>query len=161
MIIHNIQPLKLRRKELRAAMTPAEIRLWQALKHSQLDHLKFRRQPSIGPFIADFYCPAAKRVIELDGSVHDSETAQQQDAERTAYWSAWDCGWCGLKIVRSWRIWRAFCAKLSDRRGRKRSNHPGAARHPSLSKEGKFCNILQCVGELNGLIGDFPDVTTP
>jgi very-short-patch-repair endonuclease len=95
MIIHNIQPLKLRRKELRAAMTPAEIRLWQALKHSQLDHLKFRRQPSIGPFIADFYCPAAKRVIELDGSVHDSETAQQQDAERTAYLVS-----LGLRVVR-------------------------------------------------------------
>ena len=55
MIIHNIQPLKPRRKELRSTMTPAEIRLWQALKHSQLDVLKFRRQHSIGPFIADFY----------------------------------------------------------------------------------------------------------
>jgi len=95
MQIHNVQVLKPRRKELRSTMTPAEIRLWQALKHSQLDHLKFRRQPSIGPFIADFYCPAAKRVIELDGSVHDSETAQQQDAERTAYRVS-----LGLRVVR-------------------------------------------------------------
>ena len=76
-------------------MTPAEIRLWQALKHRQLDGLKFRRQPSIGPFIADFYCPSAKLVIELDGSVHDSEAAQQQDGERTAYLVS-----LGLRVVR-------------------------------------------------------------
>jgi very-short-patch-repair endonuclease len=50
-----------------------------------LGNLKFRRQHSIGPFVADFYCPAAKLVIELDGLVHNSETAQQQDEERTAY----------------------------------------------------------------------------
>ncbi len=95
MIIHNIQPLKPRRKELRSTMTPAEIRLWQALKHSQLDHLKFRRQHSMGPYIADFYCPVAKLVIELDGSVHDSDAAQQQDAERTVYLLS-----LGLRVVR-------------------------------------------------------------
>ena len=95
MTVHNIQPLKSRRKGLRSAMTPAEIRLWQALKHRQLNGLKFRRQPSIGPFIADFYCPAAKLVIELDGSAHDSESAQQQDAERTAYLVS-----LGLRVVR-------------------------------------------------------------
>jgi len=95
MRIHNAQPLKPRRKELRATMTPAEIRLWQALKHSQLNNLKFRRQHSIGPFVADFYCPAAKLVIELDGSVHDSETVQQWDKERTAYLVS-----LGLRVVR-------------------------------------------------------------
>jgi len=95
MRIHNLQPLKPRRKELRATMTPAEIRLWQALKHSQLENLKFRRQHSIGPFIADFYCPVAKLVIELDGSAHDSESAQQQDRERTAYLAS-----LGLQVVR-------------------------------------------------------------
>ncbi len=95
MQLHNVQALKPRRKTLRAAMTPAEICLWQALKHRQLDDLKFRRQSSIGPYIADFYCPAAQLVIELDGSVHDSEAAQQQDAERTAYLIS-----LGLRVVR-------------------------------------------------------------
>jgi len=76
-------------------MSPAEVHLWQALKHRQLDDLKFRRQSSIGPYIADFYCPAAQLVIELDGSVHDSEAAQQQDAERTAYLIS-----LGLRVVR-------------------------------------------------------------
>ncbi|NJM13826.1 MAG: endonuclease domain-containing protein [Synechococcaceae cyanobacterium SM1_2_3] len=95
MQLHNVQALKPRRKELRSAMTPAEIRLWQTLKHRQLDGLKFRRQASIGPYIADFYCPDAHLIIELDGSVHDSETAQQQDAERTAYLMS-----LGLRVVR-------------------------------------------------------------
>ena len=95
MQLHNVQALKPRRKELCSARTPAEIRLWQALKHSQLDGLKFRRQHSMGPYIADFYCPAAKLVIELDGSVHDSEAAQQQDAERTSYLLS-----LGLRVVR-------------------------------------------------------------
>jgi very-short-patch-repair endonuclease len=66
-------------------MTPAEIRLWQALKHRQVDDLKFRRQHSIGPFIVDFYCPSAKLVVELDGAAHDSEIAWQRDEGRTAY----------------------------------------------------------------------------
>ncbi len=66
-------------------MTPAEIRLWQALKHRQIENLKFRRQHSIGFFIVDFYCPSAKLVVELDGSAHDSETAWQRDEGRTAY----------------------------------------------------------------------------
>jgi very-short-patch-repair endonuclease len=118
-------------------MTPAEIRLWQALKHRQLDGLKFRRQPSIGPFIADFYCPAAKLVIELDGSVHDSEAAQQQDAERTAYLVS-----LGLRVVRfeNREVMGNLEGVLGEIREQAGPNHPGAARHPSLSKEGnKSC----------------------
>jgi len=76
-------------------MTPAEIRLWQALKHRQVDDLKFRRQHSIGPFIVDFYCPSAKLIVELDGSAHDSETAWQRDEQRTAYLVS-----LGLRVVR-------------------------------------------------------------
>ncbi|MFO1429839.1 MAG: endonuclease domain-containing protein [Candidatus Competibacteraceae bacterium] len=95
MHIHNISSLKLRRRALRSTMTPAEIKLWQALKNRQLDELKFRRQHSIGPFIVDFYCPSARLVVELDGSVHDSDIAWQQDEQRTAYLES-----LGLTVVR-------------------------------------------------------------
>ncbi len=95
MHVHNVPSLKPRRQELRTVMTPAEIKLWQALKHRQVDDLKFRRQHSIGPFIVDFYCPSAKLVVELDGSVHDSETAWQRDEQRTAYLVS-----LGLSVVR-------------------------------------------------------------
>jgi very-short-patch-repair endonuclease len=85
MPIYNVPSLKPRRKERRATLTPAEIRLWQALQQRQLENLKFRRQHSIGPFIVDFYCPSAKRVVELNGSAHDSDTAWRRDEQRTAY----------------------------------------------------------------------------
>ena len=45
--------------------------------------LKFRRQHPIGRFIADFYCHEKKLVIEVDGSVHNSEEQREYDAGRT------------------------------------------------------------------------------
>ena len=48
------------RKELRNHSTPAEATLWRLLKSSQISHLKFRRQHSVGPYIIDFYCPKLK-----------------------------------------------------------------------------------------------------
>ena len=95
MTVHNLPSLKARRKELRATMTPAEIRLWQALKQRQPNNLKFRRQHSMGPFIVDFYCPSANLVVELDGSSHDSEEAWRHDERRTAYLES-----LGLKVTR-------------------------------------------------------------
>jgi len=66
-------------------MTPAEARLWNALKKRQLAGRKFRRQHSIGPYIVDFYCPSEKIAIELDGACHDDLVRNQYDAERQAY----------------------------------------------------------------------------
>ena len=52
--------------------TPAERRLWQAVRKHRTGGLKFRRQVPLGPYIADFYCycPSAHLVIELDGATH-------------------------------------------------------------------------------------------
>jgi very-short-patch-repair endonuclease len=58
-------------RRLRQNMTPAEQRLWDALRNKQLDGLKFRTQHPVGPFILDFWCPAHKLVVEVDGSIHD------------------------------------------------------------------------------------------
>jgi very-short-patch-repair endonuclease len=67
---------------LRQAMPEAETRLWHQLRDRRLMGHKFRRQHSIGPFIADFACVAARLVIELDGSQHAQ--AEAADAQRTA-----------------------------------------------------------------------------
>ena len=61
-------------------MTAAEALLWQQLRASQLDGLRFRRQQVIHGFIADFYCHAAGVVVEDDGGVHDSQV--EYDAAR-------------------------------------------------------------------------------
>ena len=70
-------------RRLRRNMTPAEKKLWQALKGKQLGGLKFRAQHPVGPFILDFFCPACKLVVELDGSVHDGQA--DYDEARTQH----------------------------------------------------------------------------
>src|SRR6266550_7334505 len=67
-------------REQRHDATPAESRLWQALRNGSLAGLKFRRQHPIGRFLVDFYCPRLRLVIEVDGTVHDSRG--NEDAER-------------------------------------------------------------------------------
>ncbi|MBN8672182.1 MAG: endonuclease domain-containing protein [Chitinophagales bacterium] len=80
--IKNVGYLKERRRELRSNLTPAEAAMWKILQNSKLDGHKFRRQHSIENYIVDFYCPAAKLVIELDGEVHNNPIANQNDYER-------------------------------------------------------------------------------
>ena len=59
-------------------MTTAEQVLWQALRGRQLGGLRFRSQHPVGPFVLDFYCAAAKLIIEVDGSVHEQQREQDQ-----------------------------------------------------------------------------------
>ena len=68
-------------RRLRRNMTPAEKKLWQALKSKKLGGLKVRAQHPVGPFTLDFYCPACKLVVELDGGVHEGQA--EYDEART------------------------------------------------------------------------------
>lgn len=67
-------------RQLRKEPTPSEAILWQALRGRRLRGLRFRRQQPIGPFVVDFYCPAARLVVEVDGPIHEAQ--QKADAER-------------------------------------------------------------------------------
>lgn len=80
-------------RDLRQRLTPAEWRLWSAVRNRQLDGLKFRRQVPFGPFVADFYCLECRIVVEVDGSVHQYQ--QEQDAYRDAYMAAH-----GYRVIR-------------------------------------------------------------
>jgi len=70
-------------------MTPAELCLWAALRRRQLDGVKFRAQHAIGRVIADFYCPAARLIIEVDGPCHAErvpyDQARSHDLEAQGY----------------------------------------------------------------------------
>ncbi|MDQ2799180.1 MAG: DUF559 domain-containing protein [Armatimonadota bacterium] len=66
--------------QMRREMTLSEQVLWQRLRANCLNGLHFRRQQIIDGFIADFFCHAAKLVIELDGRIHTDQ--QEYDAER-------------------------------------------------------------------------------
>ncbi|GAB6061169.1 HsdR family type I site-specific deoxyribonuclease [Desulfonatronum parangueonense] len=74
-----------RARELRQLQTPAEEILWELLRNRQFFGYKFRRQHQIGDYIVDFYCHAAKLVIEVDGSIHDVPVKQTKDKKKQAY----------------------------------------------------------------------------
>src|SRR6266545_5063458 len=85
MHLHNIRTKKGQRRELRSRLTPEESYLWSFLQRKQLRGRKFRRQHSVGPYILDFYCPTERLAVELDGSAHDHEAAQDYDSKRSAF----------------------------------------------------------------------------
>jgi len=82
-------------QKLRKNMTDAEQRLWARIRGKQLKGYQFYRQKPIGDYIADFYCPKAKLVIELDGGQHYTEDGRQKDKIRDKYLSD-----NGLKVLR-------------------------------------------------------------
>ena len=64
-------------------MTKEENHLWY--DYLQYLPLTVHRQKVIGKYIADFYIPKAKIVIELDGSQHFEPKHSEKDRERDAY----------------------------------------------------------------------------
>src|SRR5688500_9627606 len=83
------------RTELRKNLTPAEAKLRSNLKRSKLAGRKFRRQHSVGDYILDFYCPAERLAVELDGQVHRGELAGLRDYERKLF-----LNYYGIKVIR-------------------------------------------------------------
>jgi very-short-patch-repair endonuclease len=70
---------KMRARTLRKAMTPAERVLWYTLRDRRFMGVKFRRQVPIGPYIADFYCPEHRLIIEADGGGHGGPRDHARD----------------------------------------------------------------------------------
>jgi|TARA_R110002049_G_scaffold145975_1_gene308357 very-short-patch-repair endonuclease len=70
-----------RAREMRRNPTEPEKRLWRHLSGSQLRGHKFRRQAVVEHYIADFFCPLKKLIVEVDGDTHDVE-ADFKRAER-------------------------------------------------------------------------------
>ena len=95
MKIYNKTELKERRRLLRKNQTPAENKLWDHLRNKQFLNLKFFRQYSIDYYIADFYCPKIKLVIELDGSQHLTEYNKDYDEVRTEIFES-----LGISVIR-------------------------------------------------------------
>ena len=79
---HNRRDLLSVRRALRSDGTPSEAVLWNCLKGSKLNGRKFRRQHSIEGMVLDFYCPAERLCIEVDGAAHFDPTSSQNDQLR-------------------------------------------------------------------------------
>lgn len=78
---------------LRRERTEAEQRFWLEVRDRRLGGWKFRFQMTVGPFVADFACVAARLIVELDGGQHTAE----RDAARAAFLEA-----RGYRVLRFW-----------------------------------------------------------
>lgn len=74
-------------------MTAEERKLWYGFLKPAPFHIS--RQKVLGRYIVDFYCAAAKTVIELDGSQHYEPENEKKDEARDAYLSN-----LGIKVLR-------------------------------------------------------------
>ena len=68
-------------RRLRKSSTKFEDLLWRRLRRSRLQGAKFKRQVPFDRYVVDFYCHAARLVVEVDGAQHDRRA--EYDAERT------------------------------------------------------------------------------
>jgi very-short-patch-repair endonuclease len=80
-------------RQLRAAMTDAESRLWRRLRRRQLAGVRFRRQFPMGRFIVDFISLERRLIIEVDGGQHSLSI----DASRDDYLRSQ-----GFTLLRFW-----------------------------------------------------------
>ena len=91
-------------------MTPHERKLWYLFLRKY--PVKIYKQRIIGGFIVDFYCAAARLVIELDGSQHYEPQALAYDAERSQFLTN-----LGLEVLRFTnreidRDFRSVCTQI-------------------------------------------------
>ncbi|MGL3106348.1 endonuclease domain-containing protein [Bradyrhizobium sp. BR 1432] len=84
-------------KKLRANTTPNERILWRALKEVPLEGSHFRRQAPIGPYVVDFFLPARRLIIELDGGHHNGDDETKRDLVRQR-WLENE----GYSVIRFW-----------------------------------------------------------
>ena len=78
----NRPELKEKRRRLRNNPTKVESVLWSYLRNRQIEDTKFRRQFSVDNYIVDFYAPAIKLVVEVDGDTHFKEEEVEYDRRR-------------------------------------------------------------------------------
>lgn len=83
--IYNAPQNMPKRKVLRQQDIGCEKLMWSRLRNRQIGGLKFRRQYGIGKYIVDFYCPALKLVIEIDGATHCADREIEYDSDRQRY----------------------------------------------------------------------------
>lgn len=70
-------------RRLRSDLSDAERVLWHRIRRKQLHGVQAYRQKPLGRWIVDFYLPAARLVVEVDGGQHFSDEGIAKDARRT------------------------------------------------------------------------------
>ena len=70
-------------REKRKTSTRSEKLLWNALRMRKIG-ARVRREFPLAPYIVDFFVPAHRLVIEVDGGYHDTLEQRAADAHREA-----------------------------------------------------------------------------
>jgi very-short-patch-repair endonuclease len=79
-------------RKLRSNQTQTEKAVWGRVRKDALG-VRFKRQRVILGWIADFWCPAAALVVEIDGGYH--VTRREEDARRDA-----EMNKLGIRVLR-------------------------------------------------------------
>jgi very-short-patch-repair endonuclease len=82
-------------KQLRRQMSLPELLLWRELR-SRPGGLRFRRQHPAGPYVLNFFCPAYRLAVEVDGEAHGRGDRPDRDAARDEWLRS--AGVCVLRI---------------------------------------------------------------
>jgi very-short-patch-repair endonuclease len=82
---------------LRKKATESERTLWRHLRNRNFAGYKFRHQHPLGCCTLDFYCPAAKLAIEVDGGGHYYRLDRIRDRTRSTVLSNY-----GITVLRFW-----------------------------------------------------------
>jgi very-short-patch-repair endonuclease len=110
-------------RRLRRDSTDVESKLWHKLRNNQIDSAGFRRQHPAGPYVLDFYCPALRLAIELDGGQHNEGTHSARDRKRDDWLAE-----RGVTVLRFWNsdiiknlsgVLEAIAAKIAEVRSEK------------------------------------------
>ncbi len=114
--------LKKYARRLRYDMTDAERRFWYCVRRKRFSAVQLYRQTPIGRYIVDFYAPAARLVVEIDGGQHFTDEGRAADALRDAALMQ-----MGLRVLRFDdrtvlmetdsvldEVWKAVCAAIGE-----------------------------------------------
>ena len=69
-------------RQLRKKRVRSEVLVWNHLKGRKMLGYQFTRQKPIGHYIVDFYCPALRLIIEIDGESHRERFEEDRDRQK-------------------------------------------------------------------------------
>ena len=80
--LHYNPKLKELARQLRNNSTLSEALLWNELKRKKMKGYDFHRQKPIDKYIVDFYCPAIRLAIEIDGESHFGSSKDDEQRQK-------------------------------------------------------------------------------
>src|SRR5690349_4210154 len=75
---------RVRARQLRKKPSPAEAALWRIVRGRQIAGVRIHRRAIVLGSIPDFWCPAARVAIEIDGNLN--EWKRSRDARRDRFY---------------------------------------------------------------------------